>query len=162
HRLAEVARQQLEAAIGGEGRRGGGENLRVARLGGGRLEGQPILEQPRLDGVGGEAAAPDGLDVLVQVAGAEQFADHKAHAAGGVEVVHVGEAVGIDARQQRHNVGKVRHVLPGDVQPGRGGDGDEVQRVVGRAAGGVQADEAVDDRLLVDDVADRRIVVALG
>src|SRR5690606_1094154 len=103
-----------------------------------------------------------GLDVLVQVAGVEQFADHKAHAAGGVEVVHVGEAVGIDAGQQRHDVGKVRHVLPGDVQPGRGGDGDEMQRVVGGTAGCVQADQAVDDGLLVDDVADRRVVVALG
>ena len=37
---------------------------------------------------------------------------------------------------------------------------DQMDRVVGRAAGGVQADHAVDDRALVDDVADRRVVVA--
>ena len=33
-------------------------------------------------------------------------------------------------------------------------------RVVGRAAGRVQADDAVDDRALVDHLADRRVVVA--
>ena len=40
-------------------------------------------------------------------------------------------------------------------------DGDEVQRVVGRAAGGEQAHHAVDDRLLVDDVPDRISPVAI-
>ena len=43
---------------------------------------------------------------------------------------------------------------------GGGRHGDQVDRVVGRAAGRMQADHAVDDRALVDHAADRRIVVA--
>jgi hypothetical protein len=77
-------------------------------------------------------------------------------------MVHVGDAVGIDAGQERDGIGKIGHILPGDLQAGGRGDGDEVERVIGRTAGGVQADEAVDDGLLVDDVADRRVVIALG
>ena len=44
--------------------------------------------------------------------------------------------------------------------PAARGHGDQVDGVVGRAAGGVQADDAVDDRALVDHAADRRVVVA--
>ena len=38
--------------------------------------------------------------------------------------------------------------------------GDQVDGVVGRAAGRMQADDAVDDRALVDHAPDRRVVVA--
>ena len=44
--------------------------------------------------------------------------------------------------------------------PGGGGHRDEMDGVIGRAAGRMQADDAVDDRALVDDVADRREFVA--
>ena len=77
-----------------------------------------------------------------------------------VELVHVGRAVRIDAGEQRHDLGEVGEIVPGEPDAGRPRDRDEVERVVGRAAGRVQADDAVDDRALVDDRADRRVVVA--
>ena len=88
------------------------------------VEAQLVLDQLGLDGIAGEPVAPDGLDVVVQVPALEQLADQEAHAAGGVEMVHVGDAVGIDARQQRHDFAEIGHVLPGDLQARRGGDGD--------------------------------------
>ena len=59
------------------------------------------VDHLRLLGVAGEAVAGDGAGVGVQEAGVEQLADHVAEAPGGVEVVHVGQAVGVDARHQR-------------------------------------------------------------
>ncbi len=109
----------------------------------GRLEAQLVVDQLGLRGVAREAGAKDGFDVVVQITAGQQFLDQETHAAGGVEMVHVGDAVGIDAGEQRHGVRQVRHVLPVDLQAGGRGDGDEVDGVVGRAAGGVEADEAV-------------------
>ena len=162
HRLAEIAGQQLQPAA----RR---ERLlrpapapwgcRTAPATGAKLE--LVLDQLRLDGIARQPAAPDGLDVLVQMAALEQFADQEPHSTGGVEMVHVGDAVGIDAGEQRHDFAEIGHVLPGHLQPGGGGDRDQVDGVVGRAARRVQADEPVDDGLFGDHVADRRVVVAL-
>ena len=59
-----------------------------------------------------ESAAPDRLDVLMQQPAVEQFANQEADAAGGMEVVHVGLAVRIDARQQRRHLGEVGEVVP--------------------------------------------------
>jgi hypothetical protein len=87
----------------------------------------------------------------VQQSGVDQLADHEGHATGRVELVHVGLAVRIDARQQRHAVGQRAKVLPVDRDAGGARDRDEVDRVVGRSAGGMQADDGVDDRALVDD-----------
>ena len=93
-------------------------------------------------------------------AGVEQFADQEAQSAGGVEMVHVGAAVGIHARQQRHHRRQRIEVFQAQLDAGRGRDRDQVQQVVGRSAGRMQADDAVDDRALVDDAADRPVVVA--
>jgi hypothetical protein len=41
--------------------------------------------------------------VGVQAAAVQQLAQHEARAAGGLELVHVGTAVGVDAGQQRHH-----------------------------------------------------------
>ena len=60
--------------------------------------GEPIVAQHRLLGVAGQSVAGDGADVAVQQSGIEQLADHEAEPAGGVEMVHVGEAIGIDPR----------------------------------------------------------------
>ena len=69
----------------------------------------------------------DGADVGVQQAGVEQFADHEAHAAGGVEVVHVGRAVGIDARQQRHRAATSSSKSSQSMRDAGGArDGDQV------------------------------------
>ncbi|OQC07863.1 MAG: hypothetical protein BWX79_01796 [Alphaproteobacteria bacterium ADurb.Bin100] len=69
-----------------------------------------------------------------------------------MEVVHIGGAVGVDARQQGDGVGEFGEVIPVDQDARAAGDGHQVQRVVGRAARGQQADDAVDDGLLIHDV----------
>ena len=92
----------------------------------------------------------DGLDILMQQPGIQQFADQEAHAAGGVEMVHVGRAVRIDAGQQRRDLGEIGEIVPGQRDAGRRGHRDQMHGVVGRAAGGVQADDAVDEGPLVE------------
>ena len=62
----------------------------------------------------------------------------KPDAAGGLELVHVGAAVRVDARQQRHHARQVVEVVPVDDDAGRARDRHQVDRVVGRAAGGQQ------------------------
>lgn len=79
---------------------------------------------------------------------------------GGVEVVDVGAAVRVDPRQLRHDGREVGEVVPGQLDTGGRGDGDQVHRVVGRAARGQQRDDAVDERLLVEDPRDRRVLLA--
>src|SRR3546814_8217391 len=54
-----------------------------------RIETQPVTR--------------NGTHILVQQAGLKQFANQQAHAASRVEVIHVGAAVRIDAREQRHD-----------------------------------------------------------
>ncbi|MNK77416.1 hypothetical protein D3C87_970150 [compost metagenome] len=76
-------------------------------------------------------------------------------------MVDVGFAVRVDVAQGRHDFGEVGHVLPGQLNARRHGDGRHVQGVVGRAAGGVQRDNRVDQRTLVDDFADRDVVAIL-
>ncbi|MCY1441007.1 hypothetical protein D9M71_573040 [compost metagenome] len=76
-------------------------------------------------------------------------------------MVDVGLAVGIDARQHRHHVGQVGHVLPGKLDAGSLGDGQQVQGVIGRAAGGQQRHHRVDDAALVDDLRHRHVVTVL-
>ncbi len=68
--------------------------------------------------------------VGVQQAGIEQFADQEAHAARGMEVVHVALAIRIDPRQQRHAGRKIVEIVPGNVDAGGLGDGDQVNRVI--------------------------------
>ena len=63
------------------------------------------------------AVAPDGQDIGMQQAGVEQLADQEGHAAGGVEVVHVGRAVRIDAGEQRDRVGQFGEIVPGRSMP---------------------------------------------
>ncbi len=107
-----------------------------------------------------EIGTVDGAHLAVQQAGVEQLADQEGHAAGGVELVHVGRAVGIDAGQQRHRAGQLGEILEAQFDASGAGDGDEMQQVVGGATGGVQADHAVDDGALVDDQSNRRVFLA--
>ena len=112
--------------------------------------------QHRLLAIARQAAiAGDRAHVRMQQAGIEQLADQEAHAAGGMEVVHVGLAVGIDAAERRHYVGQIGEIVPAQADAGGARHDRQMQRVVGRAAGGQQADDAVDDRALVDHLADR-------
>ncbi len=100
--------------------------------------------------------------VVVGEASVQELADDEGHAAGGLEGVHVLVAVGIDPRDQRHRLGDLLEVLPGDLHARGAGHGDEVQGVVGRAAGGHQAGHGVDHALLVHHVGHRRVGVAVG
>ncbi len=90
------------------------------------------------------------MHVLVQQTGVEQRAHHERHPATGVEMVHVGLAVGVHLGQRRHHLGKIGHVLPGQLDAGGAGERRDVQGVVGRTSGGIERDHRVDDGFLVD------------
>ncbi|RMS54700.1 hypothetical protein ALP65_04670 [Pseudomonas aeruginosa] len=162
HAATEVALHQAQAAFGGE--------RLVQRTQDGFVEtpfrpfapDQPAILEERLAGVAAQAGAGDGLYVLVKQPAVEQLADQEGHAAGRLEVVDVGLAVRIDARQGRHHMGQLGHVLPGQLDARRLGDRQQVQGVVGRAAGGEQRHHRVDDGLLVDDLRHRHVVAVLG
>ena len=158
HGGAEIAVEHIEAAGRLEGLARRAQHAFVA---GGRrgigIDEFAVRAEPCFLGIAGEARAHDGLHILVQQPGAQQLADQEAHAAGRVEVVHVGLAVRIDAASaaaRRAESSAKSFQVSGDA--GRRGHGDQMHRVVGRAAGGEQADDAVDHRLLVIDAADRR------
>ena len=82
------------------------------------------------------------------------------HAARRLELVHVGEAVGVDAGKQRGHARHVGEVVPGEPDAGGRRHRHQVQRVVGRAAGRHQPDDAVDEGALVEHAADRGVGVA--
>lgn len=97
----------------------------------------------------------------MQEPGIDQRGDDVGHAAGRVEVVHVARAVRVDPRDQRHHAGKPVEILPIDDDARGARHGRDVDRVVGRAAGGEQADDGVDDRPLVDAAPERAVIVAV-
>ena len=104
--------------------------------------------------------APDGPRVAMQEPGPEKLADQEAHAAGGVEMVHVGLSVGINAGQKRGHLRKVGEILPSERDACGGGHRHEMNGEIGRAAGRMKPDDAVDDRAFVDDAPDRRKFIA--
>ncbi len=62
-----------------------------------------VVAEPGLDRVGRSPSPQTVCTSSCRMPVVEQLADQEAHAAGGVEMVHVGNAVRIDARQQRHD-----------------------------------------------------------
>src|SRR5690606_39527809 len=110
-------------------------------------------------GIGLQPGAVHGPDVRVQQAGLEQLADHEGRAARFAEVVDVGRAVRVHAGDQGGDVGQVGEVLPVEDDARRLRHCDQVDREVGRAAGGVQGGGAVDEGPLGGDVADRGVGV---
>ncbi|MNZ92670.1 hypothetical protein D3C78_1117030 [compost metagenome] len=96
----------------------------------------------------------------MQQPGIEQLADQEGHATGCLEMVDVGFAVRVDVRQGRHHLGQLGHVLPGQLDAGRLGNRRHVQGMVGRAAGGVQGNDGVDQGFFVDDLAQGHEVAA--
>ncbi len=105
---------------------------------------QLAVVEERLLGVTAQAVAQYGVDVFVEQPGFQQFTDQERHAARRLEVVDVGFTVRVDVAQGRHHLGEVGHVLPGQLNTRRHGDGRHVQGVVGRAASGVQGDDGID------------------
>src|SRR5271166_4799897 len=102
----------------------------------------------RLDGVISKAVAPDRSRAVMQEASAEKFTDEEAHAAGGLEMIHVRLAVRIDPGHQRRHLRKIGEILPGERDARGRGHRDEVNGEIGRAAVSMEADDAVDDRSL--------------
>ncbi len=96
----------------------------------------------------------------MQQPGANQFAHQETHAAGGMKVIHVRAAIGIDAAQQRRHLREVGEIVPVQREAGRRRHRNQMQRVVGGSAGGMQPDDAVDEGAFVQHLAERRIVVA--
>ncbi len=132
--------------------------LRAARRGAiaARCSAERIAGQRRNVRELADAAGAHREHVGMHEAGIDQFADHEAGAARGLELVHVGAAVGVHARQQRHHVGQLGEVVPVDHDAGGARHGHPVDQVVGGAAGGQQGDHRVDDAALVDHLADGR------
>ncbi len=93
----------------------------------------------------------------MQKAGVEQFARDEGHAASGVEIVHVGRAVRIDAGEQRRDAGDIGEIIPVDEDTGGLRHRRNVQGVVGGAARGHQADDGVDDGFHIDDLGHDRL-----
>jgi len=109
----------------------------------------------------GQRATPDSLRVKMQQSCATQFADQKAHAASVLEVVHVGLAIRINARQQRHNGRQRVEVFPAQFDACRTRHRHQMQQVIGRAAGSMQADDRIDETAFVEQSSQRAVVGAL-
>ena len=99
----------------------------------------------------GQGAALD-ID-RVEVQQRPQFAQQRAHAAGGMEVLHVALADRLQVDQHRRLVGDLVEALERDLDAEPAGDGGEVHDGVGRAADRHQHPDRVLDRLLRDDLA---------
>ena len=87
----------------------------------------------------------DGIDIVVQQACVQQFADNERQAACCGEVVHVGFAVWIHTNQQWNDGRNFVKVVPVQNHACGTRHGDKVHGVVGRAAGCHQADQGVDE-----------------
>ena len=161
HPAPEVALHQTQAALGGEGIGHRTQHALVVALARAIAPDQLAVLEEGLTGVTREAMAGHGVDVLVQQPGIEQLANQQGHAASCLEVVDIGLAVGIDVGQGRGHGGQIGHVLPGQLDAGGAGDGRHMQGVIGRAAGGAQGDDGVDQAALVDDLAQRHKLPAL-
>ncbi len=90
----------------------------------------------------------------------EKLAHQKPHPSRGMEVIHIRAAVGIDPRQQRHNIRQLAEVIPVDDDPGRAGNGNEMQRVIRGAARRQQANNGIDHRTFVHDPGDRYVFLS--
>ncbi|SPK72805.1 conserved exported protein of unknown function [Cupriavidus taiwanensis] len=160
HAAAQVALHQPQAALGGERRGGGRQHLRVAALCGAVAPAQHAVRHHRFLRVTGQARTGHGLHVLVQQPGLQQLADHEAGAPGGMEMVHIGRAIGIDPRQQRRDARQQVKVVPVDDDAGGARHRHQMDGVVGRPAGGQQADHGIGDGAFVDDARQRQVAVA--
>ena len=89
-----------------------------------------------------------------------EFTNRKSAAAGCVEMIHVGAAIGINARQQWNNFRERVEIVPVDDDACGARNGDQMNRVIGRATGRQKPDNTVDDCAFIDDFAEWRVVRA--
>jgi hypothetical protein len=141
--------------------RGGTQHAVVAALLWRRTPSQHAVVQNRLLAITRQTFSRDGEHVAVQQPGIEQFADQKTHAAGGVKVVHVGLAVGIDPGEQRHH-GVDSSLKSSQLieMPAAWAMATRCRVWLVEPPVASSADDAVDDRSLVDDPPDREVLVA--
>ena len=92
--------------------------------------------------------------VGVHQASRTQFPQHEARPAGLLELVHIGAAVRVHARQQGHHRGQLGEVGPVDQQACRACHRHPVDEVVGGSARGQQGRHGVDDAALIDQTPD--------
>ncbi|MNF83081.1 hypothetical protein D3C84_653950 [compost metagenome] len=151
HGAAQIARQQLGAACGLEYRACGREHARIATLAD-RLPHQLAIHQQGAAEVILHLAEGRG-GVHVDQPLLRQPAHQAGHGTGLLEGVHIGRAVRVHAHQQRHHVGEIAQVIPGQLQAGGAGQRHHVDAVVGAAAGGEQGHQAVDQGALVQHLA---------
>ena len=161
-RFAEITGQHLQTTSWLERGLDAGKHLRVvALLGGGLADNRALLVKHGIHGISLEALSEDGAHIVMHEALFQKLLDEEAHAAGGVEMVHIGKAVGINAGEQRHDVGEIGNILPGEDDAGGASHGDQMHCVVGGATRRMQADDAVDDGSFIDHLACRGELVAL-
>ena len=94
--------------------------------------------------------------------GLQQLTNHVTRAASGLELIHIGTAVRVYARQQRHHSRQLRKVIPVNQNARRARHRHPVNQMVGRATSGQQGDHGVDDAALIHHAADRRKAASLG
>ena len=139
HRLAEVAAEHPQAAFGGERAADGTQYIVVGGLGEGGLIDEPgasasVVHCQRLR-VRPHAAPHHGLHVVVHKTRREQFPKQKGSPSHPIKVVHIGIAIGVEARQQWRHARQRINVLPGEFEARRLGNRYPVHRVIGRSAG---------------------------
>src|SRR5699024_3203810 len=97
--------------LGGAHPSGRGVEQRLGLLGGGAAADVPFGEPA------GQVRGVDGVDGVVQQPGTVQLAEDRGDAAGAVDVLDVGGAVGRDLRQGRHQAGDAVDVVEPEVDP---------------------------------------------
>ena len=90
----------------------------------------------------------------------EQRANHIAHAASFMEMVHVARSIGVNARYQRHGAGQLRQIVPVEPDACRACHCRYVDRMIGRPARRQQADGRVHDGLFIHHSRQRTEVFA--
>ena len=90
----------------------------------------------------------------------KQLGHDKAESARGVKLIHIRNTIRVDATQLRHDFREFRKVLPVDENASSSGDRNEVHRMIGGAPGCQQTNDAVNQRLLTDNLGKRAVVRA--
>ena len=160
HRVAHGPAEPLQSARRLERIVGRAHDFLVQALGGARHPDDcPVLELGLLR-IKLQPTARDGHRVVVQQPCAQQFVDHVPQTACSMEMVHIGQTIGIDARQQGRHLGDIREILPVENDPPCPRHRHQMDKKVGGAACGVEPDNPVHESLFGQDIANRGIIVA--
>ena len=131
HAATDVAFHQAQTAVRGEWVVGFAQDVVVAAGFGGFAPFELAVDEERLFSVVAHTVSDDGIDIVVQQACVQQFADNERQTACCGKVVHVGFAVWIHADQQWDDGRNFVEVVPVQNHAGGARHGDEVHGVVG-------------------------------